>query len=37
MTADNIATFQTGTHPRFTASPVTYQLVNAAEAALASA
>lgn len=34
MTADNIATFQTGTHPALTASPIAYQLVNAAEAAI---
>lgn len=34
MTADDIATFQTGTHPALTASPVTYQLVNAAEMAV---
>jgi pyruvate/2-oxoglutarate dehydrogenase complex dihydrolipoamide dehydrogenase (E3) component len=34
MTADDIATFQTGTHPALTASPVSYQLVNAAEAAI---
>ena len=31
MTADEIATFQMGTHPLLTASPVAYQLVNAAE------
>jgi len=37
MTADDIATFQTGTHPALTASPIAYQLVNAAEIALASA
>lgn len=37
MTADDIATFQTGTHPGLTASPISYQLVNAAELALASA
>ena len=36
MTADDIATFQTGTHPALTASPIAYQLVNAAEMALAS-
>lgn len=36
-TADDIATFQTGTHPGLTASPIAYQLVNAAELALASA
>jgi NADPH-dependent 2,4-dienoyl-CoA reductase/sulfur reductase-like enzyme len=35
MTADQIATFQMGTHPLLTASPVAYQLVNAAEMALA--
>ncbi len=34
MTADAIATFQTGTHPALTASPIAYQLVNAAEAAI---
>ncbi|MFH1024724.1 MAG: FAD-dependent oxidoreductase [Planctomycetota bacterium] len=34
MTADDIATFQTGTHPALTASPIAYQLVNAAEEAL---
>ena len=34
MTADEIATFQMGTHPLLTASPVAYQLVNAAEIAL---
>jgi pyruvate/2-oxoglutarate dehydrogenase complex dihydrolipoamide dehydrogenase (E3) component len=34
MTADQIATFQTGTHPALTASPVAYQLVNAAEDAI---
>lgn len=31
MTADDMATFQTGTHPALTASPIAYQLVNAAE------
>jgi pyruvate/2-oxoglutarate dehydrogenase complex dihydrolipoamide dehydrogenase (E3) component len=36
MTADDIATFQTGTHPGLTASPISYQLVNAAEIAIAS-
>jgi len=36
MTADDIATFQTGTHPGLTASPIAYQLVNAAELAIAS-
>jgi NADPH-dependent 2,4-dienoyl-CoA reductase/sulfur reductase-like enzyme len=34
MTADDIATFQTGTHPALTASPIAYQLVNAAEEAI---
>jgi len=34
MTADEIATFQTGTHPALTASPIAYQLVNAAEEAI---
>ncbi|MCD6518848.1 MAG: FAD-dependent oxidoreductase [Anaerolineae bacterium] len=36
MTADDMATFQMGTHPALTASPIAYQLVNAAEVALAS-
>ncbi len=34
MTADQIATFQMGTHPLLTASPVVYQPVTAAEVAL---
>lgn len=34
MTADEMATFQMGTHPALTASPIAYQLVNAAEGAL---
>ncbi|HID76640.1 MAG TPA: pyridine nucleotide-disulfide oxidoreductase [Planctomycetaceae bacterium] len=34
MTVDDIATFQLGTHPAVTASPIAYQLVNAAEMAL---
>jgi NADH oxidase (H2O2-forming) len=34
MNADQIATFQMGTHPLLTASPVGYPLVNAAELAL---
>ncbi len=34
MSADQIATFQMGTHPLLTASPVAYQVVNAAEIAL---
>lgn len=36
MNADDISTFQVGTHPGLTASPISYQLVNAAELALAS-
>jgi len=35
MTADDLATFQAGTHPALTASPIAYQLVNAAENAVA--
>jgi NADPH-dependent 2,4-dienoyl-CoA reductase/sulfur reductase-like enzyme len=35
MTADDIATFQTGTAPALTASPISYQLVNPAELAIA--
>lgn len=34
MTADDIAVFQVGTHPAVTASPIAYQLINAAEIAL---
>lgn len=34
MTADDIALFQAGTHPGLTASPIAYQLVAAAEAAI---
>ncbi len=34
MTAEDIATFQMGTHPALTASPVAYPLVNAAEIAI---
>ena len=34
MRASDIATFQIGTHPAITASPIVYQLVNAAEMAL---
>ncbi len=34
MTYDDIAAFQIGTHPALTASPVAYQLVDAAEMAL---
>ncbi|MBN1419705.1 MAG: pyridine nucleotide-disulfide oxidoreductase, partial [Planctomycetes bacterium] len=33
MTAEDIAMFQTGTHPALTASPVAYAVVNAAEIA----
>ena len=33
MTADQIANMQVGTHPALTASPIVYQLVNAAEQA----
>lgn len=36
MTANDIAMFQTGTHPALTASPISYQLVNAAELAIAA-
>ena len=36
MTADDIATFQMGTHPALTASPIVYQLVNAADMAIAA-
>lgn len=36
MTADDIATFQMGTHPALTASPIAYQLVNAADMAIAN-
>ncbi len=34
MTVEDIATFQIGTHPALTASPVVYPLVNAAEMAI---
>lgn len=33
MTVDNIAAFSMGTHPALTASPIAYQLTNAAEVA----
>jgi len=33
MTIDAIATFQMGTHPVLTTSPIAYQLANAAEMA----
>jgi len=36
MTAEDIATFQMGTHPALTASPIAYPLVNAAEVAIGS-
>ena len=36
MTVDQIATFQTGTHPALTASPTVYQLVTAAEEAISA-
>jgi NADH oxidase (H2O2-forming) len=36
MTAEDIAVFQTGTHPALTASPIAYQFVNAAESASAA-
>jgi len=35
MTANKVATFQYGTHPFFTPSPIPYPIVNAAEIALA--
>ncbi len=35
MTADDMAIMQVSTHPALTASPIAYQLVNAAEAAIA--
>ncbi len=34
MTAEDIAMFQTGTHPALTASPIAYYMVNAAEMAI---
>jgi pyruvate/2-oxoglutarate dehydrogenase complex dihydrolipoamide dehydrogenase (E3) component len=34
MTADDIACSQVGTHPALTASPIVYQIVNAAEEAV---
>jgi len=34
ITANDIATFQMGTHPALTSSPIVYQLVNAAEMAI---
>lgn len=35
ITASELATFQYGTHPLFTPSPIAYPIVNAAEVALA--
>ena len=35
MTIEEIAVFQTGTHPALTASPIAYPMVNAAEMAIA--
>jgi len=37
VTAEDVATFQAGTHPGLTASPIAYQLVNAAEMAILKA
>ncbi len=37
MRADEICTFQMGTHPMLTASPIAYQIVNAAQIALMKA
>jgi pyruvate/2-oxoglutarate dehydrogenase complex dihydrolipoamide dehydrogenase (E3) component len=34
MTAYDVSLFQMGTHPALTASPIVYQLVNAAELAI---
>lgn len=34
MRADEVCTFQMGTHPMLTASPIAYQLINAAQIAL---
>ncbi len=34
MTAEDMAMFQTGTHPALTASPIAYHIVNAAEMAI---
>jgi len=34
MTAEDISTFQVGTHPALTASPIAYHMVNAAEMAI---
>ena len=34
MTAEDMAMFQTGTHPALTASPIAYHMVNAAEMAI---
>jgi len=37
MTMDEVATFQYGTHPAFTCSPVTYPIAFAAEDAIQKA
>ena len=37
VTAEDVATFQAGTHPGLTSSPIAYQLVNAAEMAIVKA
>lgn len=37
MTAEDIATFQVGTHPALTASPIAHHMVNAAEMAITQA
>ncbi len=34
MRADEVCTFQMGTHPMLTASPIAYQIVNAAQIAV---
>jgi NADH oxidase (H2O2-forming) len=34
MRADEVCTFQMGTHPLLTASPIAYQLTNAAQLAV---
>jgi NADH oxidase (H2O2-forming) len=34
LRADEVCTFQMGTHPLLTASPISYQLVNAAQIAV---
>jgi NADH oxidase (H2O2-forming) len=37
VTVEDVAFLQVGTHPALTASPLAYQIVSAAERALASA